>query len=61
MNVSFNSISCQNGSVVLTSKPTPVQTEQEAVEKHVKHLTIADLFVVNLMLLLQPPGQRFYM
>lgn len=33
MNVSFKSISCQNGSVVLSYKPTPVQTEQDAVEK----------------------------
>lgn len=35
MNVSFKSISCQNGSVVFSYNPTPVQTEQEAVEKDV--------------------------
>lgn len=56
MNVPFKSISCQNDSAY---KPTLAQTEQEVVKMPKKalfkgvYLSIADLFALNLILLLQ--------
>lgn len=56
MNVPFKSISCQSDSAY---KPTSAQTEQEAVKTPPKgsvYLPIADLFALNLILLLQLQG-----